>query len=173
MNRIIDVMFYCSKSPMSKTNRYKTFFEEKQPQQWTAIRCEKVAPLSFFEKRSLKNDPTREDKKSTFSNSLASLFRTKPKEEVQQPESKQVTVDGAFYLGSHLCPYCEQTGFMKCGKCHSFSCIKEGEKNFTCVVCGNVGTLNGTIKSASGNTGNNNPNGGQKLGGASKRSLDR
>lgn len=45
------------------------------------------------------------------------------------------------------CPYCGNTGFVKCSRCGKYTCYSEGR--FTCEHCGHSGDVNGTIDEVS------------------------
>ena len=49
----------------------------------------------------------------------------------------------------YKCPYCGNTGFVRCGRCHKLTCYSDGGK-FTCDHCGNVGDVTGTIDTLEG-----------------------
>lgn len=139
MGRIIDVVIYCRNSK----NRYKAFFEEKQPGKWYGMYTEKMAPPSFFERLSLKNKVKKERSGSSFSklNFGSSITKENGKNEVK----------GTFFIGAHQCPFCGNTNFVKCNTCHEWTCNKNGDTYFKCAVCDNSGKISGKIDSASGN----------------------
>lgn len=45
----------------------------------------------------------------------------------------------------YKCPWCGDTDFVRCGRCHNLTCHDAGSKDFTCAHCGNTGKITGTI----------------------------
>lgn len=153
MGRIVGIVMYCSKS----NNRYKEYFEEKEPGKWYGVRSEKLPPLSFFERRALAKKHTKKEKVS-----LLSKVNFKTSFDSNSLSEGSSNIQGAFFIGKHQCPFCGNTSFVKCGTCKEFSCHKEGEPHFDCVICGHSGEIKGKISSASGDlsSGNSKTNGG-------------
>ena len=133
MGRIIDVVIYCANSK----NRYKAFFEEKQPGKWYGIGTEKLEPLSFFKRFALKMGAKKGNNSSPYAKVGVG--------------GVTANVQGTFYLGNHKCPFCGNTNYVKCHVCREWTCNKNGATQFKCAVCGNSGKITGTINAASGN----------------------
>lgn len=144
MFREINVVIYCANS----NNRYHAYFEEKQPEKWYGSRTEKMTPPSFFERMSMKSKA----KKSKTSSPFAKLGG----ESMLNKSSNQTNVRGAFFIGSHQCPFCGNNNFVKCHVCHEWTCNPNGATQFTCAVCGNSGKITGQIDAASGSLSQNN-----------------
>lgn len=138
MGRIIDVVIYCAKS----NNRYKAFFEEQQPGKWYGVRAEKLPPISFFEKLSMKSKAKESNSSSSYAKySVSSINKSIGKANVR----------GEFFIGNNRCPFCGNTGFVKCGVCSEWTCSPENATSFKCAVCGNSGQISGHIDAAAGN----------------------
>lgn len=45
----------------------------------------------------------------------------------------------------YKCPWCGNTGFVRCGNCGKITCCPGGSTSFTCAYCGNSGKITGTI----------------------------
>ena len=138
MGRIIDVIIHCGRT----NNRYKTYFEEKAPGNWYGIRTERIEPLSFFERIALKSRAKKSSQASFTKVSVGTAINK---------STGQANVYGEFFLGNHYCPYCNNGNYVRCGACQEWTCHAEGASQFTCAICGNSGTVRGTIKSATGN----------------------
>lgn len=130
MSRTISVVIRCVNSKHS----FKAFFEEQQPKQWYGVRTEKIIPPSFLERMLKKTQLMQMPDVPSDSNT----------------EKEESSVTGSFYNGTNQCPYCGNTGFVRCGKCHKWNCHKDGVKQFHCALCGNTGEITGVIDSASG-----------------------
>ncbi|MBQ7642925.1 MAG: hypothetical protein IJS67_03385 [Clostridia bacterium] len=137
MGRVIDVVIYCANS----NNRYKAYFEEKSPLKWYGTTTEKMSPPSFFEKLALKARSKKHDSGFSFAKFNSPLGKSSGKTNVQ----------GAFFIGTHRCPFCGNTNFVKCGVCNEWTCNTDGSNRFKCAVCGNSGNITGQIDAASGN----------------------
>lgn len=138
MGRIINIFMYCEQTK----KRYKAFFEEEQPEEWSCIKVEQC-PVSFVEKMQSALKPKGG---SPFASLLGSKSGNNSK-----GSGGGANFKGAFYMGAHKCPYCGNTGFVKCGECENFTCHKDGDSRFRCGSCSNQGTVSGYIDSASGN----------------------
>lgn len=144
MARTIDVVIYCANS----NNRYKAFFEEKQPGKWYGVRTEKMAPPSFFERMSMKSKAKKSKSNSPYAKLSVGSAVNK--------SSGKANVQGAFFIGSHQCPFCGNTNFVKCHVCHEWTCNQNGATQFKCAVCDNSGKISGQIDAASGNLSQSN-----------------
>ena len=100
MGRVIDVVIYHTNS----NNRYKAFFEERQPGKWYGVRTEKMAPTSFFERMSMKSKAKKSKSNSPYAKLSVGSAVNK--------SSGKANVQGAFFIGSHQCPFCGNTNFV-------------------------------------------------------------
>ena len=130
MGRIIEKIIYCSNS----NNRYKAFFEEKEPGKWYGIRAESMEPLSFFERKRKQNEIKNRYKTNSFSSNFK--FST-----ISARAASEARVQGSFYSGTLKCPYGGNTGFVDCGNCHEWTCKSNNVKSFKCAICGNSGNV--------------------------------
>lgn len=55
-------------------------------------------------------------------------------------------ISGSFFQGEDFngCPYCGNTGYVRCGQCHKLTCWN-GSEDFHCQWCGAEGKVSGTI----------------------------
>ena len=61
----------------------------------------------------------------------------------------QPPLEGSFTIGTAYpgCPYCQATGFFRCGSCAQLNCWNEQGTWTTCGLCGNAGQIAGSIDS--------------------------
>ena len=132
MGREVSITIYCRNGK----HRYEAIYEEKTPGEWYCIESKPLPPMGFFERRRMKKEQN---------SATSNLSKTAP--------TNTTTVNGTFYTGGKLkCPTCGNTSYVRCGRCKALTCLPQGSKSFSCAVCGNQGTIKGTIKSMSANT---------------------
>lgn len=144
MGMTVSVTMYCSNY---EGQRYRAMYVEEQPRQWKAIRSEEIPPLTEGQRKALYNKVHGIVEKPSFSKKLFGLMAGKKQEEAPE-EDNGTQMSGNIY-GDVKCPHCGNTGYVKCGVCKRLSCWDGGPK-FHCAVCGNNGTVTGTIDSLGG-----------------------
>ncbi len=68
---------------------------------------------------------------------------------VFESEMSKIDISNSRVGPQYKCPYCGNTDFVRCGRCHKLTCYSGGGK-FTCDHCGNVGDVTGTIDTLEG-----------------------
>ena len=53
----------------------------------------------------------------------------------------------------YKCPYCGNTGYVRCGTCGKITCKPTNTKEFRCAHCGKSGVVSGYITNAKGSSG--------------------
>ena len=65
----------------------------------------------------------------------------------------QIDISKASVGPQYKCPFCGNTGYVRCGTCGKISCKPNNDKKFHCASCGVSGEITGTIKDIKGNSG--------------------
>lgn len=68
-------------------------------------------------------------------------------------QTTKIDLSNSVLGPQYKCPYCGNTGAVRCGACGKWTCKPSNTKEFTCAHCGNSGIVNGTVKYEEGNSG--------------------